>query len=58
MTCSFWYDVLANFLSDFLVSAIISLPVAWWIGKKLNDLAYNRQRKGEKEKTLKKQFTI
>ena len=56
--CSFARDFLANFLSDLLagliLAVIVGYGVAWWVGKRLNELAGREQRKVEERARLEK----
>jgi len=54
MNCSFWYNVLANFISDFAAGVIFGTLLAWWIGRKLSAFERGQQRKDEKRAQLEK----
>jgi len=54
MCNGFWSSFFANFLSDFLVGGLLGASLAWWIGKRLNDLQLSQQRKDEKRAEMEK----
>ena len=54
MNNSFWFDVLANFISDFIVGIIFGVVLAWWIGRSLSASERSQQRRDEKRSELEK----
>jgi hypothetical protein len=54
MNDSFWYDVLANFISDFAVGVIFGTLLAWWVGKRLSASQRSQQHKDERKADLEK----
>jgi hypothetical protein len=58
MNNSFCSDFSANFLADLLAGLILAVIVgyglAWWVGKRLDELAASRQRKAEERARLEK----
>jgi hypothetical protein len=54
MNNSFWFDVLANFISDFIVGIIFGAVLAWWIGRSLSASERSQQRRDEKRSELEK----
>ena len=53
----FCSNFLANFLADFVVSLIVGLPLAWWVGRRLNTLAQAQQHREERKADIKKGIT-
>jgi hypothetical protein len=53
----FCSNFLANFLADFVVSLIVGLPLAWWVGRRLNTLAQVQQHREERKADIEKGIT-
>ena len=54
MCASFWYDALANFISDIVAGAVLGSLLAWWIGTRLSKFEQSLQRKEEKRADIEK----
>jgi|GEM_PF-3517891 len=54
MANSFCSDFWVNFLANFFAGVVVGGLLAWWVGKRLNELARSEERRDEKRAELQK----
>ena len=50
----FWSNFFANLLSDLIAGVILGTFLAWWVGKRLNELERSQQHQAETKANLSK----